>query len=91
MGIGTQYRKRRTPVESLLPKVIYMHYLDNTEGIPGNRPYIKYTTNKTNPFGRPGVGGEGDYSAEYRWGYIRLVREGIQPTNKNERLSHADR
>lgn len=71
MSTGTPYTKRRTPVESLLPKVVYMHYMDNTEGIPDNHPYVMYTTSKENPFGRPGV----DYSASYRWAFIRMVRE----------------
>lgn len=69
MSIGTPFRPRKTPVESLLPKVVYMHYLDTTEGIPGNRPLVKYTTNKTNPFGKPGE----DYSREYEWRFIRLT------------------
>lgn len=70
-AIGTPYRERKTPVETLLPKVVYMHYLDNTEGIPGNRPLVTYTTNKKNPFGRPGE----DYSDSFRWGFIRLKPE----------------
>lgn len=74
MTIGKKFRPRRTPVESLLPKVVYMHYLDTTEGIPGNRPRVRYTTSKSNPFGRPGD----DYSKEYAWRYVRLVWEGQQ-------------
>lgn len=72
MTIGTPYKPRVAPVESLLPKVVYMHYLDNTEGIPGNRPWVVYTTNKKNPFGRRGK----DYSPEFAWGYKRLVWAG---------------
>jgi len=66
---GTKFKPRTTPVTSLLPKVVYMHVLDTTERIPGNRPMVKYTTNKQNPFGKPGE----DYSAEYPWTYIKLV------------------
>lgn len=80
MSIGTPYRKRRSPVESLLPKVLYMHYMDNTEGIPGNRPLIAYTTNKSNPFGRPGV----DYSAEYPWRYVRMMPAAQAPATQKE-------
>lgn len=76
MSIGTPFKKRTTPVESLLPKLVYMHYLDNTEWIPGNRPIVTFTSNKRNPFGRPGV----DYSAEYPWKYIRLIPESKDQT-----------
>ncbi len=78
MNIGKPFKKRRTPVESLLPRAVYMHYMDNTEEIPGNQPQVVFTTNKSNPFGRPGV----DYSAGYRWGYIRLVPD--QPAKGQE-------
>jgi len=61
---------RTTPIESLLPKVVYMHYLDNTESLPGNKPLVVFTTNKQNPFGRPGQ----DYSATYPWKYIKMER-----------------
>ena len=61
--MSTKYRKRRTPLSALLPKAIYMHVMDSTEGIPGNLPNIKFTTNKKNPFGRPGI----DYSESYPW------------------------
>ena len=71
MTIGILFRKRTTPIESLLPKAVYMHYLDNTEDIPGNRPEVVYTTNKQNPFGKRGR----DYSEEYPWKYIKLVQE----------------
>jgi hypothetical protein len=67
--IGTPYRKRKTPLSSLLPKVIYMHVMDNTENIPGNRPSVLFTTNKKNPFGVPGE----DYSVEYPWTFIKFV------------------
>lgn len=69
--IGTKYWKRQTPVTALLPKAVYMHVMDNTERIPGNRPIIVYTTNKENPFGRPGI----DYSAEYPWTFYRMTPE----------------
>lgn len=71
MSIGTPFRPRKVPVENLLPKAVYMHYLDNTEGIPGNRPIVKFTTNKQNPFGKSGE----DYSESYRWGCIKMVKE----------------
>jgi len=71
MTFGTPFKKRKSPVESLLPKSVYMHYLDNTEGIPGNYPWVVYTSNKSNPFGKPGE----DYSEEYPWKYIKLVPE----------------
>lgn len=63
--------RRKTPVESLLPKAIYLHYLDNTEGIPDNRPLLCFSTTKKNPFGTPGL----DYSKTYPWRYIRMVPE----------------
>lgn len=66
---GTPYRPRKTPITALLPKVVYMHVIDNTEKIPGNRPHIIYTTSKKNPFGKRGV----DYSAEYPYFCIPLV------------------
>lgn len=67
--IGKKYRKRTTPITALLPKVVYMHVLDSTDRIPGNRPHVMYTTNRRNPFGKPGR----DYSPEYPWTYIKLV------------------
>ena len=69
MSIGTKFRPRKTPLSALLPKVVYMHVMDNTENIPGNRPQILYSTSKKNPFGRPGE----DYSREYPWTCIKLV------------------
>lgn len=71
MTLGTPFRPRRTPITALLPKVVYMHVLDNTENIPGNTPWVRYTTNKQNPFGKPGR----DYTASYPWTFYRLVRE----------------
>jgi hypothetical protein len=68
-SMGTPYRPRKTPITALLPKVVYMHVMDNTENIPGNRPIIVYTTNKQNPFGKPGR----DYSESYPWLCIPLV------------------
>jgi hypothetical protein len=70
MSIGKTYRKRTTPITALLPEVVYMHVMDNTENIPGNRPMIVYTTNKQNPFGKPGR----DYSESYPWTFYRLTR-----------------
>jgi len=69
--IGTKYRKRTSHITVLLPKVVYMHVLDTTERIPGNRPIVRYTTNRRNPFGKPGR----DYSAAYPWTYIALVQK----------------
>lgn len=71
MDIGKKFRLRKAPLSSLLPKTVYMHVLDTTEGIPGNRPMIVYSTNKRNPFGTPHI----DYSACYPWTFIKLVRE----------------
>lgn len=41
--------------------VAWEHTMDNTEGIPGNRPQVLLTYSPTNPFGRPGV----DYSESF--------------------------
>ena len=41
--------------------VAWMHTMDNTEGIKGNKPWTVITTSKRNPFGKPGI----DYSASY--------------------------
>ena len=41
--------------------VAWMHTMDNTEGIKGNKPWVVITTSKRNPFGKPGI----DYSACY--------------------------
>jgi len=71
MSIGTPFRSRKAPVENLLPKAVYMHYLGNTEGIPGNRPIVQFTTNKQNPFGKSGE----DYSKSYRWCFVKMVKE----------------
>ena len=67
--MSTKYRKRRAPLSALLPKVIYMHVMDSTDGIPGNLPKITFTTNKKNPFGKPGR----DYSESYPWTCTRFV------------------
>ncbi|RYX88895.1 MAG: hypothetical protein EOO28_34695 [Comamonadaceae bacterium] len=71
MPVAKKFRPRKTPLSSLLPKTIYMHVLDNTENIPGNRPTIEFTTNKRNPFGVPGQ----DYSAEYPWSCTKFIPE----------------
>lgn len=39
----------------------YVHIMDNTGGIPGNRPNTVLTKSAKHPFGLPGV----DYSREY--------------------------
>ncbi len=41
--------------------VAWEHAMDNTEGIPGNRPQVLLTYSPANPFGRPGV----DYSESF--------------------------
>lgn len=71
MNTGTKFKRRACPVESLLPKSVYMHYLDTTEGIPGNRPEVVYASSKKNPFGKPGE----DYSESFEWRFVKLVRE----------------
>ena len=71
MSIGTKFRPRATPITALLPKTVYMHVLDSTDRIPGNRPVVVYTTNRVNPFGKPGR----DYSQEYPWTFYRLERK----------------
>lgn len=68
-AIGTPFRPRRTPVSNFFPKAIYVHMLDSTENIPGNRPQLMYTSNKENPFGVPGE----DYSEGFEWTFRRYV------------------
>lgn len=59
---------RRTPIRSLeaAPQpvgapVAWMHVMDNTDGIKGNKPWVVFTASKKNPFGKPGI----DYSKSY--------------------------
>lgn len=39
----------------------WVHTLDNTDGLSGNKPYVVLTSSKKNPFGKPGI----DYSKSY--------------------------
>lgn len=49
----------------MTPKSVYLHKLDSTEGIKGNKPSFLLSASKANPFGKPGI----DYSKEYPWSF----------------------
>lgn len=43
-------------IEMELPEPVdFRHFLDSTEGIPGNQQEIQLTGNRQNPFGIPGI------------------------------------
>lgn len=44
-----------------IPELVYLHVLDNTEGIEGNEPLMRPTFTPANPFGKPGE----NYSKSY--------------------------
>lgn len=50
-----------TPAPDHGEPVAWMHTLDNTEGIPSNRPMVVFDTSPNHPFGQPGK----DYSPEF--------------------------
>lgn len=54
----------------------YLWTLDNTDGIPGNKPAVEVTLKKVSPFGRRGV----DYSSEYKVTCEPLYRRPPDPT-----------
>ena len=44
--------------------VAYLHILDNTEGIEGNKPLEVLSFSKDSPFGKPGVDHSDSFTVE---------------------------